>query len=333
MNNGEMNILFTSSGRRVALIRKFKEAYELSGIKGKIITADLQTTAPTAYFCDRHYVVPRVTDGNYVSTLLHICEAENIGLIVPLIDSELIMLALNRPLFASKNVKLLLSSWKLNEIAFDKMSTFRFFSERGIATPYVYSDIELAQRKYEFPLLIKPRNGSSSFGVYKIANVDELAFFRSYVPEAMVQEFIVGEEFTVDVMLDFTGRIRSIVPRLRLETRAGEVSKGVTKKDAAVIAAVRHVVAQLPGPMGCITIQCFKKADGEITFIEINPRFGGGVPLSIEAGANFPLWTLQLGLGLTFMEEDFNWVDGLTMLRFDDAVFPRGDVSLSSYVH
>lgn len=132
---------------------------------------------------------------------------------------------------------------------------------------------------------------------------------------------MVGEEYTVDVMVDFNGNIRTVVPRLRLETRAGEVSKGVTKKDHEIIAAVQHVVKVLPGAVGCITLQCFKKENGEITFIEINPRFGGGIPLSIEAGANFPLWVVQMCSGETFSEGDYNWRENLTMLRYDEAVF------------
>jgi carbamoyl-phosphate synthase large subunit len=81
------------------------------------------------------------------------------------------------------------------------------------------------------------------------------------------------------------------------------------------------VVNVLPGPVGCITLQCFKKENGEITFIEINPRFGGGIPLSIEAGANFPLWVIQMCCGATFTEESYTWRDNLTMLRYDEAVF------------
>ena len=31
--------------------------------------------------------------------------------------------------------------------------------------------------------------------------------------------------------------------------------------------------------------------------VEINPRFGGGAPLSIEAGADTPKWVVQMGTG------------------------------------
>ena len=169
--------------------------------------------------------------------------------------------------------------------------------------------------------MIKPFDGSSSKGVTKITNEKELNFFKDYIPNAMIQEYISGDEYTVDVMVDFEGNIKTIVPRLRIETRAGEVSKGITKKDHDIIKAVENVVKALPSPVGCITLQCFKQENGEISFIEINPRFGGGIPLSIEAGANFPLWTIQMCQGETFTEQDFEWKENFTMLRYDEAIF------------
>jgi carbamoyl-phosphate synthase large subunit len=321
MLSNKINILFTSSGRRMTLLQQFREVYTLEKIKGKIITADLKKTAPTAFFSDMHFIVPRVTDRNYLTEILNICQKEDINIIIPLIDTELIVLSQNRHLFDEIGVKLLVSSIALNEIAGDKTKSYQFFQVMNIPTPKVFSDDEITNKQYQFPLMIKPLDGSASAGVTKINNEKELLFFKDYIPNAMVQEYVDGKEYTVDVMVDFNGNIKTIVPRLRLETRAGEVSKGVTKKDQEIIAAVQDVVRVLPGPVGCITLQCFKKENGEITFIEINPRFGGGIPLSIEAGANFPLWVLQMCCGETFSEENYTWRDNLTMLRYDDAVF------------
>jgi carbamoyl-phosphate synthase large subunit len=321
MQSNKINILFTSSGRRTSLLQQFREVYTHHKIDGKILTADLKETAPTAFFSDKHFLVPRVADGNYLSEILNICQKEDITLIIPLIDTELAILSQNRHMFDEIGVKLLVSSYTLNEIAGDKTKSYQFFQNMNIPTPKVFNDDEITNKQYQFPLLIKPLDGSASAGVTRINNEKELLFFKDYIPNAMVQEYVTGKEYTVDVMVDFNGNIKTIVPRLRLETRAGEVSKGVTKKDQEMITVVRNVVKALPGPVGCITLQCFKKENGEITFIEINPRFGGGIPLSIEAGANFPWWVIQLCGGESFSEEDYSWQDNLTMLRYDDAVF------------
>lgn len=319
--DNEFNILFTSSGRRVSLIKLFKEVYHTNNISGKIITADLKNSAPSAFISDKHYIVPRVDNGNYLLELLKICEKENINLVIPLIDTELLLLSENRHLFEELDVKLFVSGTLLNEIACDKVKTYQFFKENNIETPKVFSNEELTEKIYEFPLLIKPYNGSSSKGVTKVHTEKELSFFKDYIANSIVQEFIEGIEYTVDVMVDFYGNIKTIVPRRRIETRAGEVSKGITKKDIDIIHAVEKVINVLPEPIGCLTLQCFKKDNGDITFIEINPRFGGGIPLSIKAGANFPLWTINSTKGEKFLEEDFSWKENLTMLRYDEAIF------------
>jgi carbamoyl-phosphate synthase large subunit len=321
MLSNKINILFTSSGRRMSLLHHFREVFAEQNINGKIITADLRETAPTAFLSDKHYIVPRVTDASYITELLNLCKTEEIDIIIPLIDTELVVLSEHSDIFARNGVTLLVSSERLNEISGDKVKAYKFFLERNIPTPKVFSDEEIYNKQYEFPLLIKPLNGSSSNGVVKINNEKELLFFKDYIPNSMVQEYVKGTEYTVDVMVDFKGNIKTIVPRLRIETRAGEVSKGVTKKDSRIIDAARDVVRQLPGAVGCITLQCFKQENGEITFIEMNPRFGGGIPLSIQAGANFPLWVLQMCCGETFAAEDYSWRENLTMLRYDEAVF------------
>ena len=84
------------------------------------------------------------------------------------------------------------------------------------------------------------------------------------------------------------------------------------------------VVELLKAGPGLITIQCFLTPSGGIKFIEINPRFGGGAPLAIEAGANFPKWIFQQ---LTGHKPKIGWAgfkDKLIMLRYDSEVWLEG---------
>lgn len=316
----EFNILFTSAGRRVVLINDFKKALTDLKLQGKIIVADRQKNIPTGFIADFQELVPSVNSDRYIDCLQEICQKYQISLIVPLIDSELYLLSKHKKIFADMGVRVLVSSPTTNEICFDKRNTYSFFKNLGIATPNIL-DLErtLTQQTTNYPLMIKPANGSCSVGVTKINNQKELAFFYDYIPNAIIQEFIVGQEFTVDVLVDWQGKVRCIVPRLRMETRAGEVSKGITVKNQAIIAETKKVVEALPGAVGCITVQCFLLPKGEIKFIEINPRFGGGIPLSIQAGANFPRWIIEMSLNRPVTIDE--WQEGVVMLRYDESVF------------
>lgn len=318
----KVNILFTSSGRRVELIQHFKTVYAKLGLEGSVVTADLKDNSPAGKISDVHVLVPRVDNPNYINELLKICEQYSIDLIVPLIDTELILLAEHKEVFAERNVKVLISSVQTHEICNDKILSTQFFEEAGFGVPTTYSiEEKLNGQELEQPLLIKPANGSSGIGVNKINTLEELAFFAKHLNNPILQELVIGNEYTIDVYTDFEGKVLTSVPRLRIETRAGEVSKGKTSRNKLLMQQAKAVVEALPGAFGCITVQCFLTENNEVKFIEINPRFGGGAPLSLQAGADYAQYLLEM---LAYGESSVNldgWKNNLLMLRYDAAIF------------
>lgn len=323
-----MNILLTSVGRRVELLKAFRESMLRSGTTGKIITTDLKRNAPASFLADTAEIVPRVDDPHYIDRLLDICDRHQIDLLIPLIDTELNLLSLHEQRFRDRGVTVLISSAAVNDICYGKKKTGLFFQTIGIKAPKIYQLDEVRDR--DFPVIIKPNQGSASVGVHQIKNRAELNFFANYIEDPIIQELISGDEYTIDVLVNFQGKAISIVPRLRLETRAGETSKGTTVKNPALIAAAKYIVESLPGAIGCVTVQCFLQPNGEIVSIEINPRFGGGYPLAYRAGADFPLWLFQLCAGKNPQVAIDQWEDGLSMLRYDDAIFVKAETTDST---
>jgi carbamoyl-phosphate synthase large subunit len=92
------------------------------------------------------------------------------------------------------------------------------------------------------------------------------------VPNAICQEFITGTEHTCDVYVDFNMKVRCVVPRKRIEVRAGEVSKGQVVKHHSIMSEAARLVETLGAGPGIITLQLFLTADNKVKFIEINPR-------------------------------------------------------------
>lgn len=310
-----MNILIMSAGRRVELIKLFKETAEKLHINSKIIAADISNTAPAIYFADNFYLIPRIGEDGYINSIIDICKKENIKLIVPTIDTELRLLSTNKTFIESMtNAKVLVSSENVIDICRDKRNTQKFFEENNFGVPKEYSPNDT---DIKFPVFIKPIDGSSSINTFKVNSEYELNFFKTYIKNPMIQEFIEGEEFTVDAFLDFDSNVISIVPRRRIQTRAGEIIKGKIIKDREIINDVKKLLETLR-PIGQITIQCMKTSEG-IKYIEINPRFGGGAPMSIRAGANSCeyLYKILMGEKLSYNE---NYSENLTFLRFDDSI-------------
>lgn len=313
-----MNVLLTSAGRRVSLAKAFKEAFARIG-GGKLLAADSSELASALYVCDEHILVPLCTSDTYIPALLGICERNHIDLIVPLIDTELSVQSAHRKDFLEVGAFPIVSDPTVIKICQDKINTHNFFERNSIPTVDFYEpDEDLSS--LPFPLFIKPRSGSSSIDTYRVNDEDELRFYLERIEKPIIESLIEGDEYTIDALLDLDGsRVINAIPRKRIETRGGESSKGVTFKDDKLIGLAEKLLLKLK-PRGPVTLQCFKVND-DYLFTEINPRFGGGYPLAHRAGANYPELILRMLAGESIDPVLGKFLEGLMMLRYDDAVF------------
>lgn len=315
-------ILFTNVGRRVGLIRAFRETMGRMGLEGRILGVDASPLSPAYYVTDESFPICRIQEEAYIPALLEICRRQKVKLLISLLDTDLLKLAESRERFQQQGTFALISSPEVVRLARDKQLTYGFFAANCIPAPRIVSH-GAALRENSFPLFIKPLDGSASQMTFRIDNRESLLFFHSYVPNPLIMEYVSGDEYTLDIFIDLEQVVKAIVPRKRLEIRAGEVSKSKIELNPEIVAAGSKVAEALSqrGALGIINLQCIHTADGEVTFIEINPRFGGGCPLSIHAGYPFPQWAVELALGRRLSPLPANLGDGLTMLRYDEAVF------------
>lgn len=317
---GTVNILFTSVGRRVELLRAFKAAYVDLGITGNIIAVDIDPLAPALQEADRTYIVPRLSDPAYIPTLIQICRREQVHLIFPLIDPDIPVLSRHRQELESCGVRVVAVSEQSVAIARDKWQTYQFFRQLNIPCPHSWLPQQIRSTEVEYPIFIKPRFGSAGKQTFKIGSARELTFFLDYVSDPIVQEYLPGPEITNDVICDLDGNVMSVVSRQRIEVRWGEVAKGKTIYEPEII---QHCVtiAQSLKAIGPLTVQCMLK-EGKPYFTEINPRFGGGVPLAIASGVKIAHWFLLMGAGYPVEVPPLGtYRVGLYLTRFDDSFF------------
>ncbi len=319
-----LRLLLTCIGRRVELVRAFRRAGERLGIRLDVHGADSSRLSPAMHMVDHAHVVPTISSGKYIASLVSIVHRHRIDLLIPLIDSELPDIAAARERFAECGCLALVSSPRVIHVCGDKLATFEALRAAGIDTPDTWSWKELLRReRRRFPYYLKPRMGSAGAGNYVVRNADELRVFGKCVEDPIVQEYVKGSEYTLDVYAGMDGEPRCAVPRKRLEVRTGEVSKGVIVKNRAIMSVGNRVVKMLGECRGVVTVQCIVDCDQRIRVIEVNPRFGGGAPLAIHSGADFPKWILLEILGRPLRIQPTGFRDGVAMLRFDDSVFIR----------
>ena len=312
-------ILFTSIGRRVELVQAFKNSYLQNKIFARILGVDSSPAlAPAGHFVDAVFKIPRFNETGYLNSLLQICRQEKVNLIIPLYEPEFLILDQNRGQFTKVGTVLLLSARETIRICADKLGTYQFFNGQGINTPKTWP-VTNKMISNGFPLFVKPRFGMGSAGVYKVTSPKELEFLDNRTADLIAQEYIAGTEYTLDTLSDLDGRAIAVVPRERLLVRSGEVVKSRTVDRPDLVNQGKHIVETL-GIVGPATVQCID--DGLMVYwIEVNPRFGGGVPLSIRAGVDYPYLIHRMCNKEPIQSLLGKYQTNLTMLRYDQSVY------------
>ena len=312
-----MNILITSASRKVSLIRAFQQALAQEG-GGKVVAVDASPLAPALYLADEHYLIPESNEPEFLATMLRLCEQLSINLLIPTRDEELPFFAEWRERFKEVGTLVMISDPATVRICQDKKLFIEFCQKNGFATPKSYSDLELCSN-IEFPLFIKPRFGKGGRQATRVNSTAELELLLNQMPDAIVQEFVVAPEYTIDLFADFSCKVISVVPRERISLFGGESFISRTTKNPALIEEAVQLTTKMQ-LVGHNTIQCF--LDGNmIKLIEVNPRFGGAANLGFAAGVPTPLFLVKLLKGEKLEPRIGEFRDNYIMFRYTDDLF------------
>jgi carbamoyl-phosphate synthase large subunit len=320
-----MNILITSAGRRVSLVKYFqKEAKRLLGAGSKVYTTDLEPQSASAcHISDGGLKVGRFGDDDYMEYLMSLCKKYDIKLVVPTLDPELLLLSEHKEAFEKEGIQFVVSDTEFVQKCRDKRKINKFFREKGFLIPE-----EIDIKNPIFPMFIKPIDGSNSKDLYFIKDKSMLSDYLINHDNLMYLEYLSAEEYkeyTVDMYYDKSSVLKCIVPRVRLAVRGGETNKGITDKNSQIIDFLSEKLSTIEGARGCLTLQLFLgKTNNKIYGIEINPRFGGGYPLSYLSGANYPGWLIQEYLLGEEVASFGDWEDKLLLLRYDTEMVVHG---------
>jgi carbamoyl-phosphate synthase large subunit len=320
-----MNILITSAGRRVSLVRSFQKELKKILPKGKVYATDSDPYLSAAcQVADAFFKMPRLDTPNYIEALIDQCKVHVIKLIVPTIDTELLELAENIELFKKHGITVIISSVEFISICRDKRHTHQFFKEHHVNVAKEYT-----KDNYKLPLFLKPIDGSRSIDNYLIKTKEDLTAYHFKNEKLMFLEYMDHndyDEYTCDLYFSKEHKLKCVVPRKRIEIRDGEVYKSLTVSNF-LVPYIKKNFDYINGAIGCLTAQFFinKENAEDIYGIEINPRFGGGYPLTYLAGANFPKWIIEEYLLGKPIEEKFDvWESDLLMIRYDDEILVHG---------
>lgn len=313
-----MDLLILSSGSRVKLVEYFVRAFHKNN--AKVYTADCSELAPSLYISDGYFIVPKIDSPNYIDTIIDICNKNNISAVMSLIDPELSLLAKNEALLKENNITPIVSSYKIVETCFNKLDFYRFCKENSVPTVETFDyDVTILDKLEKYPYFAKPKFGSASLDMHKIECPSD---FKTIINEDnyIIQEFIEGKEFGVDVYVDFlSGNIVEMFIKEKIKMRAGETDKSVSIYSKEI----EELVIKLLNTMdlcGPIDIDIFQTKEGEFLISEVNPRFGGGYLHAQESGCDFPSLIMNNLLGIKNSKSKMIYRETV-MMKYSELIF------------
>lgn len=320
-----ISILISSAGRRVELLNCFRAAARVLSIDLQIVAIDMTPEwSPACQVADIAVPVPKCTAENYLEVVSGICEQHQVDMIIPTIDTELMLYAENSHAFAAKGTQVLVSHPDFVAVARDKGKTAHQLKTHGIATPETWSvDSCLnSDRIFPYPLMLKPTDGSCSAGIAVVESKESLEKMHVTPDSNILQELCQGKEYTINAFYDRNGQCMACVPHYRKMVRAGEVCFAETIKIPEFTTIAEKLGDIFSGIWGTICFQGFQNDAGVVQIFEINARFGGGYPICDRAGGTFAKWILQ---DLNGQKPDYHndWQEGVRMMRYDAAVFTQ----------
>lgn len=313
-----MNIFFLNVGRRCELVEAFARALPAVS-PGLIWGSDPNPLAPALAVVDRRIDLPESIDSdNFIEALCVFLVQESIDLVIPTIDPDLTRLDRWRAVIGERAplTRILLSPSSVIRIARDKRLSREAFAELGAEVPEA---VDPSAPNLEFPLFIKPASGSASIGAVRVNDETELRARLADTVDPMVERFVDGDETTVDVLLDLSGAPLCAVPRRRLQVRGGEVTRGVVERSHVLESCAMKIAAGF-GCIGPVTVQFRNPSPGHWVAMELNARMGGGLPLTIGAGADWPRWILEMVAGQAPTVTTTTAHDGMVMTRADRSI-------------
>lgn len=286
-------ILITGAGGPAAI--SFMKA--IKGQPFEVHMADMSHLAAGLFLVPpaQRVCIPAGRDPLLVNALLMECVKRRIDVLIPTVDAELYALACATERFREFGIRILVSSAKSLALCLDKFALAQA-CEGVIDVPKteLFED-PAAFEHWAYPLIIKPRAGSGSRGVRRIDTFAELAAIPPS-QDLIVQEFLPGTEYSVDVLADTTGAIRATVPRERMLVDSGVAVVSRTVRDEGLMTAAARVAAAV-GITHIANVQLRRRADGTPALLEINPRTPGTMPLTVASGINMPSLALAAVLG------------------------------------
>lgn len=285
----------------------------------ELLAADMDPWAAGLYLVAPvgRAVIPAGSATGFAESLLDTCATLGVDILLPTVDAELEPLAAARDAFAAAGTELLLAPAAALGIILDKFSLIRHCAGVVRVPRTELFGAAVDPGDWSYPVVVKPRRGSGSRGVV-IADSEAALTRLDRSDSLIIQEFLPGQEYSIDVLANTAGHVIAAVPRARVRVDSGVSVAGRTIQDPELIRFGRQV-ASATGLTYVANVQCKRDHAGCPALLEVNPRVPGTLGLTIASGVDMPRLAVDALLGRPIPEHvDFR---EMAVVRFLDERF------------
>lgn len=329
-----MNILLSAVGRRAYLVEYFKDVVKPLG--GMVYATNTTEVATGFLAADNREIVPPSSSKDYIPVMLGLCKKWNIKLLFSLHDWDAPVIARNKKKFLDIGTIPVMANADVLAKCLDKYQTYLVANKIGVPIPETIlltdENIENVASTISFPLILKPRWGQGSIGLFKVNTKEEMIYafklsqieakkFSSICPEinaaepqVIAQQCICGEEYGCDIVNDLTGAFQKSFVKHKFGMRSGETDVA----ESAFVPEIEEFaekIANWSKHLGCMDSDFIVSNEGKPYLIELNPRFGGGYPFTHCAGANIPLACVNWAKGVNNCDWFKNYMVGIRTFK------------------
>ncbi len=222
----------------------------------------------------------------YIRQMEEAVQRERVDFLIPLTDIEVDVLCAEKARFAALGCTVCTPDEPAVRLCRNKLDMAAALDMSGVcrtiptASPYGREPLE-----NEFPIMLKPVNGRSSQAQVIARSLDQYRAAIQNRDDYIAQPFIEGDIFTVEVARDLYGNVQALCRQELLRTVNG-LGTTVRIHPGHPLEAVCAAIAQQAGIVGVVNME-FIGREGEYYFLEVNPRFSGGVGFCIAAGVDY----------------------------------------------
>lgn len=228
-----------------------------------------------------------------INYLLDICNNENCNFIIPTMDHTHYILTKNLSKFDKNNIKIISSSYAVNEICLSKEKTYLFFKEK-IKCPIIYKIDDIKQENY--PIFLKPKIGYGSKNTFLIKNNEDL--MSKYNDDMLILEYLSGKEYTIDcISNNSTLMYFNIRERVLYKNGLSVITSNIIVDDDEINNNIKEFALNINNSLefkGAWFFQVKFNNKNELKLLEISTRIAGASSINRLNGVNLILLSIYL---------------------------------------